>query len=88
MKVFLQTVFTDRLRSIRADRTQKQMAELLGMKQQMYARYENGATLPSAELLFSMCQKLEVSSYWLLGLDQASGPGGSVNTGTRKGKAS
>jgi len=64
------------------------MAELLGMKQQMYARYESGATLPSAELLFNICKKLEVSSDWLLGLDQASGHGGAVNTENKKGKAS
>jgi transcriptional regulator with XRE-family HTH domain len=44
------------------------MADELGMKQPMYARYESGKTLPSAELLFQLCSKLQVSSDWLLGL--------------------
>jgi transcriptional regulator with XRE-family HTH domain len=88
MSFFSKAIFAERLRAERGNRSQSQMAELLGMKQPMYARYESGATLPSAELLFNICQKLEVSADWLLGLDQASGHGGSVNTEKKKGKAS
>ena len=88
MKKLSKSVFCERLKSARGSKTQSQMAEALGMKQQMYARYETGVTLPSAEVLFSICVSLGISADWLLGVDQASGPGGAASTTTKKGKAS
>ena len=44
------------------------MATICDMKQPMYARYESGATLPSAEQLFRLCDALDCSADYLLGL--------------------
>lgn len=39
------------------------------MKQQQYARYEKGATVPGADILANICKVHAVSADWLLGLD-------------------
>lgn len=67
-KNFSKSVFAERLRELRGNRSQKTVAEVCGMKQPMYARYESGATLPSAELIFRICTTLECTSDYLLGL--------------------
>ena len=47
------------------------MADLLGMKQSVYARYETGVTLPSAEVLHHICLTAGESADWLLGLSNS-----------------
>ena len=68
MKVFSKDLFTARLRSQRGDRSQRVMAAMCDMKQPMYARYESGATLPSAEQLFRLCDALNCTADYFLGL--------------------
>ena len=60
------------------------MARQLGMKQQQYARYENGITSPGAETIVLICKVHACSSDWLLGLDDKSCHGGnnSARAGT------
>ena len=38
------------------------------MKQQQYARYENGVTVPSIDILATICRVHACSADWLLGL--------------------
>lgn len=48
------------------------MALLLDMKQQMYARYESGVTMPSAEVIRRICDVTEESADFLLGITNIS----------------
>ena len=59
-----------RIRDLREDhdKTQKEIAALLGTSQTMYARYERGATeLPIRHLLV-LCRYYGVSADYMLGL--------------------
>lgn len=60
--------FTTRLKEARGNASQTDVALMIGIKQQAYARYENGDTLPGAEILQRICCALNVSADWLLGL--------------------
>ena len=60
--------FTSRLREARGIFTQKQAADMVGCKQQNWARYESGQVLPGAETLHKICTSFGVSADWLLGL--------------------
>lgn len=59
------------LRDLREDHdlTQKQIAELLGTSQTMYARYERGANELPIRHLITLCQFYHVSADIVLGLD-------------------
>ena len=48
--------------------TQKEMAKKLGIKQQQYARYEKGINIMPIIYLPQICQILNVSSDYLIGL--------------------
>ena len=48
--------------------TQKQVAEILGIKQQQYARYENGINLMPLTHLKKVCEYLNLSADYVLGL--------------------
>ena len=48
--------------------TQKEMAEYLGIKQQQYARYEKGINVMPVTYLPKICQKLNVSADYILGI--------------------
>ena len=48
--------------------TQKQMSELLGIKQQQYARYEKGINIMPVTFLPKICKILNVSADYILGL--------------------
>ena len=62
------------LRDLRedADKTQTQIAEVLGTSQTMYARYERGANELPLRHLITLCQYYHVSADYILGLDQNS----------------
>ncbi len=47
--------------------TQARIAELLGIKQPSYIRYENGTAEPSLETLVAIADILDVSVDYLLG---------------------
>lgn len=53
-----------------ADKTQQQIAELLGTSQTMYARYERGANELPIHHLVKLCKYYNVSSDYFLGLDK------------------
>ena len=60
------------------------MARQLNMKQQQYARYEKGITVPGIDVLELICRIHACSSDWLLGLK---GHGGSVSVNAGSGAA-
>lgn len=49
------------------------MAAELGIKQQQYARYEKGITVPGIDMLEDICRTHACSADWLLGLKEHSG---------------
>ena len=66
-KIFMK-YFCDRLKSLRGEKSQAEIARLLGVKQQNWARWENGVVFPGAETLHHICATFHVSADWLLGL--------------------
>lgn len=73
----------ERLKELRGNRSQKAVAEAVGIKQQEWARYEIGTTVPRADKLQQICRSLSASADWLLGL--SSNRGGVSNTATANG---
>lgn len=57
-----------------ADLTQKQVAEVLGTSQTMYARYERGANELPIHHLLTLCRLYRVSADYLLGLREPAAP--------------
>ena len=67
------SILSERLKVLRGATSQSEFAAALGIKQQQYARYENGITVPGADILANICRIHAASSDWLLGLDRQSG---------------
>lgn len=65
-------ILSDRLKTLRGATSQAEMARLLNMKQPQWARYESGASTPSADLIEKICRTFSCSSDWLLGLREDS----------------
>lgn len=69
-EIRLQRRFGDRLRSIRISQgieDAKQMADLLGKKEQAYRKYERGESIPGdLETLKRLCELLDVPADFLL----------------------
>jgi transcriptional regulator with XRE-family HTH domain len=61
--------YTKRLRDLREDhdKTQQQIAEVLGTSQTMYARYERGANELPIRHLLTLCNYYGVSADYILG---------------------
>ena len=61
--------YLKRLRDLREDhdKTQQEIANLLGTSQTMYARYERGANELPIHHLLTLCDYYRVSSDYLLG---------------------
>ena len=61
--------YTKRIRDLREDndKTQQQIANVLGTSQTMYARYERGANELPIRHLLSLCAYYGVSADYLLG---------------------
>ena len=51
-----------------ADKTQTEIAQVLGTSQTMYARYERGANELPIRHLISLCRYYQVSADYILGL--------------------
>ena len=51
-------------------------AKTLGVTRQAMSRYLNGRTFPNAEMLYTICRKLNVSADYLLGLSNIKAYGG------------
>ena len=62
--------YTKRMRDLRedADKTQQEIATLLGTSQTMYARYERGANELPIRHLVTLCEYYGVSADYFLGL--------------------
>ena len=62
--------YIKRLRDLREDhdKTQQEIAEILGTSQTMYARYERGANELPLRHLLTLCRYYGVSADYLLGL--------------------
>ena len=60
--------YNDRLIIIRQKRglTQKQLSELIGIRQQQYARYEQGINIMPVTILYKICIALNISADYLL----------------------
>ena len=52
------------------DKTQQEIADVLGTSQTMYARYERGANELPIRHLITLCKYYGVSSDFILGLDE------------------
>ena len=74
-------MFSERLKELRGPSSQAEMARQLNMKQQQYARYEKGITVPGIDVLELICRIHACSSDWLLGLKDHHGSV-SVNAGS------
>ena len=63
--------FARRIKQLRAENnlTQKQFAEIFGMKQNSVSSYENGIRMPENKLLFEIANYFNVSGDWLSGND-------------------
>ena len=62
--------YITRIRDLREDRdkTQREIAEVLGTSQTMYARYERGANELPIRHLIALCRYYHVSADYILGL--------------------
>lgn len=63
-------MYTERLLLAREKRgiTQKELSEILGIKQQQYARYEKGINIMPITHLKQICIALDISADYILGL--------------------
>ncbi len=62
--------YNDRIRDLREERrlTQKKIAEVLGIRQQVYSKYELGVRSLPIEHLMKLCRFYKASADWILGL--------------------
>ena len=62
--------YVKRIRDLREDRdkTQREIAQVLGTSQTMYARYERGANELPIRHLIALCRYYHVSADYILGL--------------------
>ena len=66
----MEAVYIKRIRDLREDhdKTQQEIAEVLGTSQTMYARYERGANQLPLHHLLTLCRYYGVSADYILGL--------------------
>ena len=66
----METIYLKRMRDLREDRDllQREVAEVLGTSQTMYARYERGANELPVHHLITLCRFYGVSADYFLGL--------------------
>jgi len=66
----METTYLKRMRDLREDRDflQREIAEVLGTSQTMYARYERGANELPLRHLITLCKFYGVSADYFLGL--------------------
>lgn len=63
-------MYNERLLLAREKRgmTQKELSEILGLKQQQYARYEKGINIMPITYLKAICIALDISANYIIGL--------------------
>ena len=66
----MEAIYVKRIRDLREDhdKTQQEIAEVLGTSQTMYARYERGANQLPLHHLVTLCKYYGVSADYVLGL--------------------
>ena len=64
--------YIKRIRDLREDhdKTQQEIADVLGTSQTMYARYERGANELPLHHLIKLCQYYKVSADYILGIEK------------------
>lgn len=62
------SVLSDRLRELRGDTSQVEMARQLGIQRTQWIKYETGTTAPGSDILAKICRAHACSADWLLGL--------------------
>ena len=69
-------VYIKRIRDLREDndKTQQEIADVLGTSQTMYARYERGANELPLRHLIALCKYYNVSADYILGLSEKQKP--------------
>lgn len=67
------TTLGKRLRSCRGTRSAREIADVLGIKEQTLTGYERGRAEPNCTMLVSLAKHYGVSTDWLLGLTNISG---------------
>ena len=69
-KEVLMKTYIKRIRDLREDhdKTQQEIADVLGTSQTMYARYERGANELPLHHLVALCRYYSVSADYILGL--------------------
>ena len=65
-------IFAERLKELRKEKnlTQTDLADVLKIKQQSYARYEADTSEPSYEMLVEIAKFFDVSTDYLLGIKE------------------
>ena len=68
----MNSIYIKRIRDLREDndKTQQEIADILGTSQTMYARYERGANELPIRHLITLCRYYKVSADYILGLDK------------------
>lgn len=68
--------YNERLQFVRDARniTQKEMAKALSIKQQQYARYEKGVNIMPITYLYKICEFLDISADYIIGLTDVMKP--------------
>lgn len=62
--------FGSRLKSLRGSKTQKQIADFVGIYQQKWQRLESGDNEPDIALILKLCEKFACSADYLLGISE------------------
>ena len=68
MKPENENIIGVRMKELRGEMSQRQAAALVGIKPQNWNVYENGQSLPGAQIVIKLCDCFNVSADWLLGL--------------------
>ena len=68
----MEIAYIKRMRDLREDndKTQQEIAEVLGTSQTMYARYERGANELPIRHLITLCEYYNVSADYILGIEK------------------
>jgi len=61
--------FPERLRLLRGTRSQAEMASYLNVTQAAYSYWETGGHQPKLDVFVQICQRLNVSADWMLGMN-------------------
>ena len=72
-ELFFVSTFSDKLKKLRGALTQAEFARRIGLAQNSYHRYESGERIPDIDVLSKLASRLNVSTDWLLGLEDNEG---------------